>query len=180
MLMPCHRLFFALKPPKREAARIGRVRDRLKSTAGIVDDDRLHATLAITDDFADFPERLARTLVGIGDEVAGAPFPVMLDRLVGSARSVALRPGKASPPLRDVQRQLQGPMERLRTLRAGWSFSPHVTLVYRDGAPFNERIETIAWEGSEFVLIHSIVGRTRHIELARWPLVPRQYSLALH
>lgn len=180
MLAPCHRLFFALKPPRPYAARIGRLRDGLKATAGIVDDDRLHATLAITDDFADFPERLARTLVGIGDEVAAAPFQVMLDRLVGSARSVALRPGKASPPLRDVQRQLQDPMARLRTLRAGWSFSPHVTLVYRDGAPFNERIETIAWEGSEFVLIHSIVGRTQHIELARWPLVPRQYALGFH
>ena len=175
--MPCHRLFFALKPPKRQAAAIGRMRDRLGIGKGGVSDERLHSTVAITNDYAELPAELVATMTEIGNDLASSPFPIALDRLVGGAKSVALRPGKASTPFRDFQRQLERPMERLRILRTGWTFSPHMTLAYRDGAPFNERVDAIAWDGTEFVLIHSVVGRTQHIELARWPLVPRQYCL---
>lgn len=180
MLVPAHRLFFALQPPRREAAAIGRMGERLRDIRARVADERLHATLAVTDDFADFPEALARRMVEIGDMVSATPLAVALDRLSASTRSVALRPGRVLPGLRELADQLQLPMERARMRRTGWTFSPHVTLGYRDGQPFSERVETIGWQCDEFVLIHSVVGRTQHHLLRRWPLVPRQYDLPLH
>jgi len=177
MLVPVHRLFFALKPPTPQAAAIGRARDSVAGAHSIVSDDRLHATLAITNDYPEFPQALADRLVAIGDAVAGEPVPVALDRLVGSPRSVALRSRRAPAAMRDLQRQLAGPMARQGLGRHGWEFSPHVTLLYWQGKAFEAPADPIGWLGSDFVLIHSIVGRTRHIELARWLLEPRQYGL---
>jgi 2'-5' RNA ligase len=33
-----------------------------------------------------------------------------------------------------------------------------------------EKVAPIAWRAREFVLVHSLLGQTRHIPLARWPL----------
>ena len=50
------------------------------------------------------------------------------------------------------------------------AFEPHVTLAYdvrmiawRDVAP-------IAWRAREFVLVHSLLGKTQHVTLGRWTL----------
>lgn len=180
MLVPVHRLFFALQPPAPQAAAIGRTRDRLGAARSIVRDDRLHATLAITNDYPNFPEEEAARMIEIGDAAAAAPVPMALDRIVGTQRSVALRSRRCPPVLRELQHQLDAPLRRRGLARLGWSFSPHVTLFYWEGKPFEQRTDPIAWESSDFVLIHSVVGHTRHIELARWPLAPRQLSLLLH
>jgi RNA 2',3'-cyclic 3'-phosphodiesterase len=61
------------------------------------------------------------------------------------------------------------------------SFTPHITLAYlayREPANvkrrFVERLdEPVSWTVQDFVLVHSLLGRTRHIALARWPLTSR-------
>jgi 2'-5' RNA ligase len=49
-------------------------------------------------------------------------------------------------------------------------FTPHVTLAY--GLPWSEprAIEAVSWNVREFVLLHSLLGRTRHLPLGRWAL----------
>jgi len=32
-------------------------------------------------------------------------------------------------------------------------------------------VETVAWTVREFVLVYSLLGRTRHVPLGRWPLL---------
>jgi RNA 2',3'-cyclic 3'-phosphodiesterase len=54
-------------------------------------------------------------------------------------------------------------------------FTPHVTLAYREPADATRRFiepldEAISWTVQDFVLVHSLLGRTRHIALARWAL----------
>lgn len=180
MLVPVHRLFFALRPPAAKVPMIAAKRDSLGAGSMIVRDDRLHATLTITNDYPDFPDALAARMIDIGDSIVAGPVPVALDQAVGTQHSVALRPRKGLTAMRDLQAQLDRPLERRGLRRLGWSFSPHVTLFYWNGKPFQQPIETIAWESLEFVLIHSIVGRTQHIILARWSLETRQYPLPLH
>jgi hypothetical protein len=34
-------------------------------------------------------------------------------------------------------------------------------------------VETVGWSVREFVLVHSLLGQTRHVLLARWPLQER-------
>jgi 2'-5' RNA ligase len=49
-------------------------------------------------------------------------------------------------------------------------YTPHVTLAY--GMPWiaARPVDAVSWNVREFVLMHSLLGRTRHIALARWPL----------
>lgn len=179
---PLHRLFFALRPPPAEACRIGALRDGLAGELAIgseVSDGRLHITLAIGEDFALFDPAMAAVMVRIGDALAGEPVPVALGRLVGSGSSIALRPDRPVPRLRAFQRALGERMRCLGLAREGWRFDPHMTLGYRQGTPFRQAVPPIEWEAREFVLIHSVAGRTIHRELGRWPLVRRQFLLPL-
>jgi len=45
-----------------------------------------------------------------------------------------------------------------------------VTLLYDDVLVQERAVEPIRWTVSEFVLVHSLLGQTRHIPLARWSL----------
>jgi len=59
---------------------------------------------------------------------------------------------------------------RLLGERVASSFTPHVTLLY-DGRVVTERlVEPIRWTVREFVLVRSLLGKTRHIVIGRWPL----------
>jgi RNA 2',3'-cyclic 3'-phosphodiesterase len=170
-----HRLFFALRPPVHEARMIGLLRDDLEDTHGAVANDRLHLTLAITDDFPSLPKGHAARMREVGEDIAVGPLTVTLDRLSAARTSVALRPSHGNPALRDLHRTLDARMGGLT--RADWRFNPHVTLAYRKGEPWTRTIDSIRWEARELVLIHSHVGETRHDEIGRWPLVARQYAL---
>ncbi len=49
-------------------------------------------------------------------------------------------------------------------------FKPHVTLL-RDAVRAKPvKIAPISWRVQDFVLIHSLLGKTTHIHLGRWPL----------
>ncbi|MET0310218.1 MAG: 2'-5' RNA ligase family protein [Sphingomonas sp.] len=173
----CHRLFFALKPTLVESRLTGLFRDTLEPQLDPVANDRLHMTLGITSDFMAFPHDLAQRMLGIGEAVAGDPFALSLDRLSGSERSMALRPNKRPPALSALQKQIDDQLRYWNLMRTGWSFNPHVTLGYRAGLSFLKPIVPLEWEVGDVVLIHSLVGATRHVELGRWPLVRRQLDL---
>jgi 2'-5' RNA ligase len=49
-------------------------------------------------------------------------------------------------------------------------FKPHVTLTRDDKRISPKPIDPISWMVRDFVLIHSLLGKTTHIHLARWPL----------
>jgi RNA 2',3'-cyclic 3'-phosphodiesterase len=172
-----HRLFFALKPPLAEARRIGLARDGLGITSGAVSNDRLHVTIGITQDYASLPGDVVHHAMRIGDGISGDPFDLCLDRLSAGAESVALRPSRRPPALTMLQKRIDALLTYWGVRRADWRFSPHVTLGYRPGPVSLEAVAPIAWQVREVVLIHSIVGATRHIELGRWPLVRHQLEL---
>ncbi|QNQ09171.1 2'-5' RNA ligase family protein [Sphingomonas alpina] len=167
-----HRPFYALRPSIAAAQEIDRRSAIEARGARRILIDHLHLTLAMTDDHSAFPRDIIDRMMMIGAAVAAEPVEILLEVMAGSNRSVALRPRRASSVLKGLQRRItdamraQGVPER----DGGYRFSPHVTLFYRDGRPFNERIDPIGWVAGELVLIHSLVGRTRHEVLGRWPL----------
>jgi len=172
-----HRLFFGILPSLWARVVMGGVRDAQPGIAAPVANDRLHLTAGISADHGVFPERIADEMIAIGDAACAEPFEVRLDRLAASHRSVALRPAAGNAGLQRLREQLIAPLARLGILREGWRFSPHVTLGYRDGAPFGRTVPAIGWQAREFVLIHSLVGATRHVVLRRWPLLTHQGEL---
>ena len=54
----------------------------------------------------------------------------------------------------------------------GWEppYEPHVTLQYLEYEIADHAIEDIRWTVSEFVLVRSLYGPSRHLPLARWSL----------
>jgi RNA 2',3'-cyclic 3'-phosphodiesterase len=167
----CHRLFFALLPPPSSACEIERLSRRL-GWGNRVRTEHFHVTLAITEDHEAPPIRLADRMMRIAGDLILASFLMTLDQLASSKRSLALRPHDKLWRLLLLQRQL----ERALALsgirrRAGWRFSPHLTLVYRQGSPLFCPVTPITWWADELVLVHSRVGLTRHEILERWPLL---------
>jgi 2'-5' RNA ligase len=49
-------------------------------------------------------------------------------------------------------------------------YTPHVTLMYDDSLLDATPVPPVTWMAGEVVLVHSLLGETRHIHLARWPL----------
>ena len=172
-----HRYFYALLPLEDVGRRAGVLRNAFADAGGTVRDERLHVTLGITDDFAERPAAVVDRLLGIGDAIDAEPFALVLDRLSGNGRTIALRPSRTPPGLTALQRRLDQQMRYWNIRRPGWTFNPHMTLVYRAHQEFLRPIEPVAWEATELVLIHCLVGRTQHRVLGTWPLQRRQMEL---
>jgi 2'-5' RNA ligase len=176
---PYYRLFFALKPPPVVARRVDHFAELLAPGADRILLAHQHVTLGITTDWPDYPYELVKALLRAATGLMAEPFDLLFDQLSYGGRSAALRPSRGIPPLKALQHQVAAAMKRAgATSRPGWSFSPHQTLFYRDGAPGPQPIAGFGWRVEEFVLICSHVGRTRHETLGRWPLRGgAQYSL---
>lgn len=171
-----HRLFYAILPPAKERQQLGLMRDEQQGAESIVADDRLHLTLAVTPEYPVVPKGLVAEMTAAGDALRADPVEILLDQLSGSNKSVALRPAKSPPALRLLNNRLEAPLRRLGAA-LDREFSPHLTLLYRKGRPFVRAIQPIAWQATEFVLIHSHIGHSRHETLGRWPLAPMQGRL---
>jgi RNA 2',3'-cyclic 3'-phosphodiesterase len=167
-----HRLFFALVPPPLVARRMAHwAENRFGQHGAFVRADRLHVTLDILDDFDAFPREMAERLVEVAGTVAADPFMIELDQISGGGGSVALRPRLRNAALQHLAMGIVHARQSAGIPpRDGYRFNPHITLMYRENAPFNETVAPFAWQVREFVLIHSLLGQTQHIPLGSWPL----------
>lgn len=173
------RYFFALRPPIVDARRATVLAEQLGPEWTVQAARRLHVTLAITDDFDGHQEDVANRLVEAGGRIAVAPFAMTLDVQSISHRSAALRPGKAIAGLSALHRAIRAVWPTaLAPIRAGWSFSPHMTLAYREGnRPSTRPVTPFRWQADRLLLIRSLIGRTQHELLSDWPLAAAQYDL---
>jgi len=168
-----HRWFFALKPDDITARQTHVFAEEELGAKGLLRWDHHHVTLGLTEDFPDVPSELTDALLLAGDAVMATPFNLILDRLVGTNKSVALRPTGLVRPLRALQASIATAMAQQGIApRPGWTFSPHETLCYRKGTPFIQPVTGFRWAVSEFVLVHSFIGLSRHQTIGRWPLHP--------
>jgi 2'-5' RNA ligase len=175
-----HRLFFALTPPVVLARQVANAASWFDDEGMPVAADRLHVTMFILDDRFDMPSSLVDALRGVGAAIAASPIDVVLDRASGGDKSIALRPSRKIAALDALHRQLANRCAAAGIAgRPNYAFSPHMTLGYRHGRPFNAAVAPIAWTARELVLTHSHLGRTRHDRLGNWPLAAPEPQLAL-
>ena len=172
LVQTLHRLFFAIKPAPHAIPAIEAMR-RLYCPGTPVLSEHLHVTMEIFDDHVGVPAGLAEALIAIGDDLDMPGFLLPLGRVVGTTRSVALRPKGRSTGLALLQRAIHARVAASGlAVREGWSFNPHMTLGYRDASAFARSIDPIVWQVDELVLVHSHVGQTRHDTIGRWDLSP--------
>ena len=166
-----HRFFFACRPPPPLAMHIEQTFLPPRQGRGWVRPEHLHVTLAITDDYRIHPPGITDALLGVGDSLAAKPVRLIFDQLVGSGSRLLLKYSEPIPALQQFQRRLGLAFAVTGlSLRAGWRFSPHMTLFHGAGQPFCVGIDAVSWTAGEFLLVHSLVGETRHDLLCRWPL----------
>ncbi|MEI7037730.1 2'-5' RNA ligase family protein [Fulvimonas yonginensis] len=179
---PTDRLFFALMPPSDAAAPITTFAEALRRRLGLRGKPRptghLHVTLHHLGDFAGLPAQQVAAAATAAAGVATAPFEVRFDR----AGSLAGRAGRhpfvllgdadtAGPA--GLQAALGARLAAAGLLRRERPFVPHLTLLYDARMVAPQPIEPIGWEAREFVLIHSLLGRTEYRVLGRWALAWR-------
>jgi len=113
----------------------------------------------------------AAKAIAAGMAVKSMPFEVAFDRVTSFAGSNALVlcGGDGVDGLVMFHQSLAIAMWN-SGLCASLQFMPHITLLY-DGRRIEEQfIEPIRWTVRDFVLVHSLRGRTMHIPLERWRL----------
>jgi 2'-5' RNA ligase len=177
---PTDRLFFAIYPDAAAAAQIARLAQQLRAEHGLqgkpLKPERFHVTLHHLGDYAGLPQDLVAAACGAAAGVAAAPFDITFDRAASFTsaprnRPFVLRGDGGLAALVAFQQSLGEALKK--TVLGRWTkpgFTPHVTLLYDDRSIPEQAVPPVAWTAHEFVLVHSLIGQTLHVPLARWPL----------
>lgn len=177
---PTDRLFFAIFPDVATAARIATLAQRLRAEHGLkgkpLATERFHVTLHPLGDYLGLPQEIVAAAGEAASAVVMPPFELAFDRagsFLGRPRNrpFVLRAGDSVAALKAFQQVLGTAMKNAGLGR--WvapHYTPHVTLLYDGRSVAEHAVERVAWTAHEFVLVRSLLGRTRHVPLARWPL----------
>ncbi len=179
-LPPTDGVFFAIFPDVAAAARIARLARHLRGEHGLrgapLETERFHVSLHSLGEYSGLPQGVVAAAGEAATSVVAPPFDVKFDRVVSfrgrpGDRPLVLRGGDGLAALKAFQQALGAAMVKAWLGRRAKSYyTPHVTLLYGDRGVDEQAVETIGWTVHEFVLMHSLLGQTRYIPLARWPL----------
>jgi len=178
------RLFFAIFPDPHTAARIAQLAGRLRSEhalkGSLLATQRFHITLHYLGDYAGLPQDIVAKASAAAQTVAMPQFDVAFDRAASFSHKRRYSPfvllgGDGVAALTAFQQALGVALEH-----AGFEgivgsdhtprYTPHLTLLYGDHRVPSQIVETVRWSVSEFVLVHSLLGQTQYLQLARWAL----------
>jgi 2'-5' RNA ligase len=178
---PTDRLIFAIRPDEGATTLIERLlcdmRSRLGLTGKPLGRERYHVTLHLVGEYhMGPPHDVVDLACQVGTAVALPAFPVSFDRVMsfGGGRGsppLVLCGGGDQAPLRTLHWSLGALMRQAGLGESVTSrFTPHLTLLYDNRRVAKQMIEPIGWTACELLLVHSLLGRGRHVTLRRWPL----------
>jgi 2'-5' RNA ligase len=174
--IPTDRLFLAIFPDATYAARLETFAARHLAARRMdgkpVGAGRLHVTLFHLGDYTEMPPRLVAQAAEALAHLDADPFTVRFDQIGSfnhrsSYGDFVLTSGDGNEALHAFRQQLAVHLNAaaLNQYTKG-SFTPHMTLAYnRPAMPF-QPIEPVVWPAHEVVLVHSLLGKTRHIRVA--------------
>ncbi|WP_249138191.1 2'-5' RNA ligase family protein [Phenylobacterium montanum] len=157
-----------------DAARRLRAENRLRGRA--LEAGRFHITLHHVDDYVGLPADVVEKMSRAAETVTAAPFEVEFDYAASFSGRPGNRPfvlggGEGLKALIAFRNNLADAIRRTGVGRKpSAQFVPHVTLLYDQLVIQQRPVEPIRWTVRELVLVHSLLGRTQHLPLARWPL----------
>lgn len=176
---PTDRLFLAVLPTAEAGANVQALAEEVRAKYELrgrpLKSDRFHVTLHHLGDFPGLPETEVVAVRKACTSVAAAmgPFDVAFDRVKNfsqkpSRRPVVLTDGGGNHKLRELYQRL---LIELRTPPPKRPFSPHVTLLYDErSVPEMVLSQPLRWTVREIVLIDSLMGQSKYVELERWEL----------
>jgi 2'-5' RNA ligase len=175
-----HNVFFGTRPTAAAAVHIRRVGQELVRSRRLVTKllppERLHVSVFAVGGFSGTcPPAVINAAKAIADNVSMAPFTVAFDRVASFAggngrQALVLTGGEGVAGLVRFQQTLSLAMKKAGLgLRQRDRVTPHVTMMYANHM-CDFPIEPISWTVDEFVLVDSLWGQSRHVQLGRWPL----------
>jgi len=177
---PSDRLFFAVMPDAATAQRIAALAQRLRGELGLRGQPRptahFHITLHHLGDYVGLPADVLAQARAAAAGVAQAGFDVIFDHVASfnAKRKLPLVLRGQEPALAELVQLQQALGQRMATCGLGRRveklFVPHLTLLYDDRSIAPQVIEPLRWRVDELLLVHSLLGRTEHRVLGRWPL----------
>ena len=134
----------------------------------------MHVTLFHLGDWQALPEEIVTLAIGAASQVSLPAFDVGFRRVESFRNSTGVYPFV----LTGDKAQWRGLHEALKTALtdAGLGgatrgdFQPHITLTYDEVRVKPHATDPVTWLVKDFVLIHSVLGKTTHNHLGRWPL----------
>jgi len=179
-------LFLAVLPQVHARPRIRAAADELRAQHGLqgrlIAADRYHVSLLSFGEYHGLPPNLVPDVMRAAAAIDAPPFDVVFDRAMsfngGKRRTLVLCASDGAAKLVTLQRVVSAGVQKLRSARIKSQFVPHVTLLYDERSIEEQPIERIGWTITEFVLVHSLLGRGQYNILARWPL--RADGVRLH
>jgi 2'-5' RNA ligase len=174
------RIFFAALPDALTAARIYTLAEAFKAEHGFAGNlilpEHLHITLFHLGDWVKLPEEIVNLASGAASHVNVPAFDVTFKRAESFRNSTGIYPFVLTGD-KDA-RAWKGLHEALRVAltNAGLGgatrgeFTPHITLTYDKVRVKPVAIDSVTWTVKDFVLIHSLLGKTTHHHLGCWKL----------
>lgn len=179
--MTGHKLFFALRPDEETAERIACVVTAEHEVRGFAPRLRPSRIFHITLHYFGYadgePDPQLVALAGrAAAEVVRPAFDLSFDKFVSwgdeqaSKHPFVLTGGQGLEPVRELRDALVDRLLAHGLAAPERDYEPHLTLRYdRRRAPAWD-VDLPGWTASEFVLVASPQGLTRHDVIARWPL----------
>jgi 2'-5' RNA ligase len=172
------RIFFAALPDAETAARIHAQAEAFKRehgfSAALILPEHLHVTLFHLGDWAVLPEEIVKLAKDAAGQVMAAPFAVSFPRAESFRNSTGVFPFVLTGDAKEwatLHTSLAASLTRIGLGGATrGEFKPHVTLTYDEVRVKPLKIAPISWTVREFVLVHSVLGKTTHNHLGRWLL----------
>jgi RNA 2',3'-cyclic 3'-phosphodiesterase len=175
-----HGMLLLAFPNEPVAAEISRrtqlFRDRCKLSGRPLLPDRLHITLCDLGEYPELPDALVAQVSRAATTITSPPVTVTFDRLLSFKRNANAQPlvlsgGDGLAELHRFRQKLALALVGVGLKKfAKSSFTPHMTLLYDPHTIDPRAIDPVRWTLTEFVLVDSLRGETKHIQLARWPL----------
>jgi len=177
-----HRLFFVLRPTieaTTEALEIAQVCRTAHSLTGPSRPrELLHVTLNGIGAYRRLPQDIVFGAEQVAATVRASPFELVLDEVMsfrhpGEPQAFVICSRQENEMLLDLRRQIQeGLYEAGLPYNVGGHLTPHMTLLYDRKTVLPEKLERpVRWNIQEFLLIHSIYGKSEHNVVGRWPLL---------
>ena len=178
-----HHLFFAISPDPDTAVHIERLGQELRISRGLkrklLPTKHFHITLHSIGTYREFPQRTALMAEAAVATIAMPPFDIAFDHAGSFHRKEGDRPfvllgSDGFAALKEFHQILGDALKK-----AGFkcdptsNFTPHVTLLYDEREVDQQAIEPICWTAREFIFVDSLVGKSEHVPIARWPLLTR-------
>jgi RNA 2',3'-cyclic 3'-phosphodiesterase len=163
-------VYFMLKPDSDLARRIDAFRHAQGLTGGYAR-DRLHSTVQPLWDSRHIPAATIDRTIASMARFRCDPFAILFNRFNGN--SLRCTAGRA---FGEFRQKLQHHLRLSDIPFPDYSADPHITLAYGRTAGAHRTIAPLLFHARRLLLIESVHGHG-HVELAAWPLEPRQLSL---